>query len=143
MDTLLDLRADVMVLLRGWGWSEGAHHGALELHGAQWAVTSEAGDSQVTAAGSARRVPFGPEVPADVIGRACQAAAGETPAEPDPRTAALSEALAAALAERTEDNLDADQDYNNAVFNVVHAITALVRAPTAPAPEPGSGDGTL
>ncbi|MFE0776897.1 hypothetical protein [Streptomyces sp. NPDC058861] len=142
MDTLLDLRADVILLLRGWGWTEGAHHGALELHGAQWAVTSETGDSQVTAAGSARRVPFGPEVPADVIGRARQAAAGGTPVEPDPRTAALSKALAAALAERTEENLDADQDYNNAVFKVVHAIVALVRAPTAPAPGPGSWEGT-
>ncbi|MFE4829960.1 hypothetical protein [Streptomyces sp. NPDC056672] len=138
MDALLDLRADVVVRLRAWGWVLESE-GVLERNGAQWAVTNPVGDSQVTAGSGSYSVPFDSDVPADVIATACRAAAGDPAAAPDPRTAALSEALAAALAERTEDTLEAaDADYNNAVFDVVRAITALAdtapAAPAAPAP---------
>lgn len=132
-DTPLDLRADVVVLLRAWGWrtTDGRF---LSRNGAEWEVSSPAGDSHVTDAEASYKVPFGAEVPADVIALACRATAGDPPAAPHPRIAALSEALTAALAWRTPDGLEEDDEHNGAVFDVVRAIAALVLEDPAPAP---------
>ncbi|MFE3608247.1 hypothetical protein [Streptomyces goshikiensis] len=133
----LYLRADAVVLLRSLGWRGGLEDRALERAGLRWTVTSPAGDSRLSTTGEevGEDVAFDSRTPAAVIAQTCRAAAGDPPAAPVARTAALSDALAAALAERTVEGLAADADYDSAVFDVVRAITAL--AGDAPGPVTG------
>lgn len=58
---LMDLSADAAVLLRAAGWRADSDGRVLEEPGgAQWAVASAAGDSQLTAADGVYTLPFAP-----------------------------------------------------------------------------------